>query len=95
MTGYVIVEIEVTDPGRYEEYKRLAEASVRRHGGRYVVRGGRAELLEGDGAARRIVVLQFPTPKQAKAWWESEDYQAAKAIRQAIARSRMIVVEGV
>jgi uncharacterized protein (DUF1330 family) len=94
MAAFVIVEVEVTDPVRYEEYKRLAAATVARHGGRYVVRGGKADTLEGDWQPQRIVVLEFPTVEAAKAWWGSEDYAPAKKLRHATARSRMIVIEG-
>jgi uncharacterized protein (DUF1330 family) len=95
MAAYVIVEIEVSDPERYEVYKRLAGPTVGAHGGRYVVRGGRCEALEGGWQPGRVVVLEFPTVAQAKAWWDCAEYRPAKAIRHEAARSRMIVVEGV
>lgn len=94
MAAYVIVEIDVTDPARYEDYKAAASATIAQHGGKYLVRGGRAELLEGEGAPRRIVVLEFPTLDQAKGWFHSSEYLPAKKIRQESARARMIVVEG-
>jgi uncharacterized protein (DUF1330 family) len=93
--AYVIVDIEVTDPTRYEEYKRIAHDTVLAHGGRYVVRGGAAERLEGTGTPHRVVVLEFPSVAAAKAWWSSADYAPAKALRQQAATSEMIVVEGV
>ena len=93
--GYVIVEIEVTDPARYEEYRRQAEATVVSQGGKYVVRGGGLQTLEGDWQPKRLVVLEFPSVAQARAWWSCEEYCAPKKIRQQSAVTRMILVEGV
>ena len=94
MAAYIIVDIQVTDPVQYEDYKRLAAATVEAYDGRYVVRGGTAERLEGDWTPKRVVVLEFPTVERAKQWWDSEDYKPAKAMRHASATSQMIVVEG-
>lgn len=94
MAAYVIVDIDITDPARYEEYKRLAGPTVGAHGGRYIVRGGKVSALEGGWQPGRIVILEFPTAEKAKAWWSCAEYDAAKRIRHAAARSRMIVVEG-
>jgi len=95
MPAYVIVDIEVTDPVRYEEYKRLAAPTVAAYGGRYVARGGKVETLEGDWRPNRFVILEFPSVERAKEWWNSEAYRTAKALRHATARSQMIVVAGV
>ena len=59
MSAYIIVEIEITDPMGYEEYKKLAGPTVEQHGGKYIVRGGACEMLEGDWNPKRIVILQF------------------------------------
>jgi uncharacterized protein (DUF1330 family) len=93
--GYVIVEIEMTDPARYEEYRRQAEATAVSQGGKYVVRGGGLQTLEGDWQPKRLVVLEFPSVAQARAWWSCEEYRAPKKIRQQSAVTRMILVEGV
>lgn len=95
MPAYIIVDIEVTDPVRYEEYKRLASASIAAHGGRYLVRGGKSEVLDGDWTPRRLVVLEFDSFENAKAWRASAEYAEAKKVRESCARSNMIVVEGV
>jgi uncharacterized protein (DUF1330 family) len=95
MAAYVVVEIEVTDPVRYEEYKKLAETSVAAFGGKYIVRGGRVETLEGDWRPARFVMLEFPSVERARQWWSSETYRPGKELRQATARSRMILVPGV
>ncbi|HEX9990573.1 MAG TPA: DUF1330 domain-containing protein [Chloroflexia bacterium] len=95
MPGYVIVEIDVTDPEGYEEYRRLAAPTVEAYGGRYLVRGGKTETLEGDWQPKRIVVLQFDSVEQAKEWWHSAVYGPVKEIRYRTAHTRMIVVEGI
>ena len=94
MPAYVVVNIEVHDPKRYEEYKALAPASIAAHGGRYLARGGPAEALEGDYRPRRFVILEFPTAERARTWWACEEYARAKALRQASATTDMILVEG-
>jgi uncharacterized protein (DUF1330 family) len=95
MPGLIIVDIEVTDPVRYEDYKRLASAAIAAHGGRYLVRGGRTEVLDGEWTPRRLVVLQFDSVEQAKAWRDSPEYAEAKKIRDTCARANMVVAEGV
>lgn len=94
MPAYIIANIEVLDPVRYEDYKRLAAPTVEAYGGRYLVRGGRTEVLEGEWIPKRIVVLEFPTAAQAQAWWDSPEYADAKPIRQATARTDMFIAEG-
>ena len=95
MPAYVVVEIEVLDAERYETYKRMVPPSLAAYGGRFVVRGGAAETLEGEWSPKRLVIVEFPSAERAKAWWGSPEYAEAKALRQATARTQMIVVEGV
>lgn len=95
MSAYIIVNIDVTDPEPYERYKSMAHAAVTAYGGRYIVRGGPAERLEGSWEPKRVVVLEFPDAARAKAWWSSEEYRPAKALREASARSDMILVSGI
>lgn len=94
MSAYVVVDIEVQNPEQYETYKRLAPPSIAQYGGRYIARGGRTDTLEGDWSPTRLVILEFPSLEQAKAWWGSAEYAEAKALRQANARTQMVVVEG-
>jgi uncharacterized protein (DUF1330 family) len=94
MTAYVIVEMEVTDPVAIEEYRRLAGASVAQHGGRFIVRGGKLDYLEGGWHPERIVVLEFPDSATARTWWSSPDYAAARTVRDRAAHTRMVLVEG-
>jgi uncharacterized protein (DUF1330 family) len=95
MAAYVVVEIEVLDAERYETYKRMVPPSLTAYGGRFIVRGGVAETLEGTWSPKRLVILEFPSAAQAKTWWDSPEYAEAKALRQATARTQMIVIEGV
>ena len=95
MKAYIIADVTITDPVRYEDYKKLTQASLEPFEGKFIVRGGATELLEGDWKTGRIVVLEFPSREKAVAWWSSAIYAPAKAIRQASSITRMIVVEGV
>jgi len=89
-----MVEIEIHDAARYEAYKRLTPATIEPFGGRFVVRGGDPELIEGEPEPKRFVVLEFPDRERAKAWWASPAYAQPKAMRQASATTRMILVDG-
>jgi uncharacterized protein (DUF1330 family) len=93
MPALILVDIEVLDPALYEDYKRLASAAIAAHGGRYVVRGGKSEVLDGDWQPRRLVVLEFDSFEQAKAWRSSPEYAEAKKVRERCAKANMIVVE--
>lgn len=95
MSAYIIVEVEVKDPVKYEDYKKLTPASIAAYGGRFIVRGGKAELIEGKQEPKRIVILEFENSERAKAWWNSPEYSEAKKLRHSTADSRMILVEGV
>ena len=95
MAAYVIVDVRVTDPVKFDEYKKLVPETIAAFGGKYLARGGRLEMLEGGWDPERIVILEFPTLERAKEWWASEDYRQPKAMRQQCATTRMIVVESV
>jgi uncharacterized protein (DUF1330 family) len=95
MAAYVVVQVSIEDPARYEDYKRMVTPTLAGYGGRFLVRGGRTETLEGDWTPERFVLLEFPSLERAKAWWACEEYAPAKALRQATSKTQMIVVEGV
>ncbi|MDB5208591.1 MAG: hypothetical protein JWR72_3666 [Flavisolibacter sp.] len=95
MAVYIIVEVEVHDAAGYEDYKKLTPQSLIAYQGKFIVRGGATETLEGEWKPQRIVVLEFPTKELATQWWSSEEYAPAKEIRQRTASTRMILVEGV
>ena len=95
MTAYVIVDIQVTDPVGYEEYKKLAPPIVAAYGGRYLARGGKTETLEGDWLPKRLVILEFESAERAKAWLNSPEYRAPRQLRRQTTQTNMVVIEGV
>jgi uncharacterized protein (DUF1330 family) len=95
MSAYVIVDIAITDPEGYGRYKAMAAETVGRYGGRYLARGGRTEILEGDWKPGRVVILEFDSIARARQWLESPEYRDARRLRQQTARTNMVVVEGV
>lgn len=94
MKAYILVDVTINDPVRYEEYKKLTPPSLEKYEGKFIVRGGTTETLEGDWNPGRLVVLEFPSLEKAKAWWNSPEYAPGKALRQATAHTNLIVVEG-
>ena len=94
MKAYIIADVNVTDPTRYEDYKKLMPDSLVPFGGKFIVRGGETKTLEGDRKTGRIVILEFPSKEKANAWWSSSEYAPAKAIRQSVSHAQSIVVEG-
>ena len=95
MTAYVINDMDVTDPGLLEEYKKLSPATVQQYGGRFMARGGRVERLEGTWSPKRVVIIEFPSIDEARAWVDSAEYAPARRLRQQSSNSNIIVVEGV
>jgi len=95
MPALIIAEVEIHDLAQYEDYKKLTPATIAAYDGKFVVRGGEADTLEGDWQAKRIVVLEFPSVARAKEWWSSDEYAEPKALRQRISTGKMIVVESV
>ena len=94
MSAYVLVEVTVTNPEPYAAYRDLATASVARHGGRFLARGGAITPLESDWNPQRLVVIEFESVDAAKAWYFSEDYQDALKVRQANSIGKALIVEG-
>ena len=95
MSAYVIATVEVKDPVRYEEYRRMVLPTITAFGGRFIARGGRTEVLEGEWSAGRLVIVEFPSVERAKEWWSSPQYSEARAIRQATSDGTLVVIEGV
>lgn len=94
MAGYVIAEVEVTDPTTYNEYRQVVPATLEKYGGKFLVRGGRSETLEGDWQPKRLVVIEFESLERAKEWWASEAYRGPKSLRQRAAKTNLIALEG-
>ena len=95
MPAYVIVETDISDPERYEQYKAASPGAIAAGGGRFLVRGGELAVLEGDWQPSRLVVLEFDDLAAAKRWYESEVYQEAKQLRRGAAHLRMVAVQGI
>jgi len=95
MPAYLIVETDITDPEQYEQYKAASPGAIAAGGGRFVVRGGETAVLEGDWHPKRLVVVEFPDLEAAKRFYDSPEYQAAKALREGAAHLNMVAVEGV
>jgi uncharacterized protein (DUF1330 family) len=90
----MIVNLEVSDPAAYEDYKAKAPALIRKHGGEYLVRGGRFTVLEGNWTPTRLVLLQFPDAAAAQAFYDDPEYQPLKSLRQRVAKSDVVLVDG-
>ena len=95
MPAYVINDMVVTDPVLFEEYKKLSPPTVAQYGGRFLARGGSTDTLEGEWSPKRLVIIEFPSVAQARAWVDSPEYAPAKRLRQMTTISNLIVVEGV
>lgn len=96
MPAYLLVEAKVSDPEAYETYKQLAQAAVAEHGGRYLARGGQIEMLEGVWSKpERLVIIEFDSLEQAKKFYNSSTYLAARAARKDVASVNMLIVDGV
>lgn len=94
MPAYVITDIDVTDPEGYEDYRKLTPPTIEKYGGKFVVRGGKVEILEGEWSPKRFVMTEFESFEQAKRWYESPEYTEAKKVRHKTAKTNMIIVEG-
>jgi uncharacterized protein (DUF1330 family) len=95
ISAYVIVDIDIHDVATYDRYKALVPPTIAAYDGRYLVRGGEVETLEGDWRPARVVLLEFPSAERAHAWWSAPEATHIKALRQSSARTRMIIVDGV
>ena len=94
MSAYVIVNVDTKHPKEYERYKEMAQETVARYGGRYLVRGGQMSMLEGSWKPTRIVVLEFDSYEKAHEWWHSAEYAPAKELRQRLSTTDLIIVDG-
>jgi uncharacterized protein (DUF1330 family) len=93
-SAYLIANVDVTDPVQYEEYKKLSSIAMKAHGAEICIRGGKVDVLEGDWAPSRFVMLKFASVDRAMAFYRSVEYAAARKARDGAAVMRMIVVEG-
>ena len=94
MAAYVIVDIDIQDAALYDEYRERVPATIEKYGGKFLVRGGRFEQLEGTWQPTRLVLLEFPSMEQAKRWYDSQEYREPKALRLKASKANLILVEG-
>jgi uncharacterized protein (DUF1330 family) len=95
MAAYIVAQLEVTDAATYEQYRQQVPAVIAQYGGRYLVRGGQVETVEGAWQVSRLVVLEFPSMEQLRRFYYSAEYTPLLALRQQSTRSVMAFVEGV
>jgi uncharacterized protein (DUF1330 family) len=94
MPAYVIAEMDVHDPERYDRYREAVPGTLELYGGRFVARGGELALLEGDWQPKRVVILEFDDLAAARRWYESPEYEEVKQLRAGGARLSLVAVEG-
>jgi uncharacterized protein (DUF1330 family) len=95
VAAYLIADFEITNPEGFQEYAQRVGTTIEHHGGTYLVRGERAEIIEGDWRPHRLVILKFESVEQARRWYSSDEYTAIKAIRHQTAKTRLVLVPGV
>ncbi len=95
MAAYLIVQVEVTDPDTFEEYRKQVPATLAAYGGEYIVRGGAIEVLEGEWPIPRLVIIRFSSMEQARKWYKSAEYEGPHKLREASARANLVLVDGV
>jgi uncharacterized protein (DUF1330 family) len=95
MPAYIIVDIEVHDTAVYDEYRKVVGATLQKYDGKFVVRGGKTEVLEGNWNPKRVVVLEFENVARAKEWYDSEEYKVPKQMRMKASKGNLLLVEGV
>ena len=95
MTAYLIARVQIRDPETYSQYAARTPAIIAKHGGRFLVRGGLTETLEGDTTEGRLVVVEFPSLDAARAFYHSPEYQEARDIRVPVSDAHFAIVAGV
>jgi uncharacterized protein (DUF1330 family) len=95
MPAYVLADVTVTDPPAMEEYRKQVPATLAKYGGRFLVRGGAHQTVEGDWKPARLVVIEFPSLADAQRWYDSEEYRGPKALRMRAGRTNVLIVDGV
>ena len=95
MAAYVIADVKVTNPDIFREYMNQVPSTVERYGGKYLVRGGAIQKIEGKWEPTRVVVIEFESVEQAKRWYDSEEYSGPKQLRSEASNANLLIVEGV
>ena len=94
MPAYVIADVTTTDPATMEEYRKQVPATIAKYGGRYLVRGGAHETLEGGWKPGRLIILEFPSLDDARRWYDCEEYRGPKDLRIRAGRTNLVIVQG-
>jgi uncharacterized protein (DUF1330 family) len=95
MSAYLVVDLEITDAARFEEYRRVVPPVIEKYGGRFIARGGAVEVLEGHWKPQRLTLVEFPSAARAKDFYNSQDYQKIIGLRLKAAKTNLVLVEGV
>lgn len=95
MTAYAIADVRILDRSLVSKYRELSQASIAKHGGRYIVRGGPAQTVEGTWSPEIFVIVEFPTMERLREWYGSPEYAEAMKVRSAAMNRELIFVEGV
>ncbi len=95
MSAYLIAEVDVTDPVVFEQYRAGVATTIAAHGGKYLVRGGAFDVLEGTWRPKRVIILQFDSMARMKEWYNSKEYAPLIALRKKSANTNAIAIEGV
>ena len=94
MPAYVVAEVEIVNPEGYKAYTQRVPATIEQYGGRFLVRGGKSHVLEGEWPEVRRVIIEFPSVERAKAWWDSTEYAEPKQMRRDTSKGRLLLIEG-
>lgn len=95
MTAYIIVDLDVKDPEKFADYRSQVPDVIAKFGGKFIVRGGEVETVEGDGQINRMVVLEFPDMVSVRRFWDSDEYREILPLRLTSADSRVLFVDGI
>lgn len=94
MAAYLVADSTITDPQQFQSYRELVQVALEKFGGRYLVRGGKCETVEGDWQPGRLAILEFASSEQAQLFYDSPEYRAARDARASAANVNMVLVEG-
>ena len=94
MSAYLIVNIDVEDAAAYEEYKAKVPAFIQKYAGEYLARGGNTVVIEGDWKPNRLVLFRFPDMASVEALFSDPEYQPLRQLRQRVAKSEIVAIEG-
>jgi len=96
MAAYFMVDIkEITDQETYAEYRKGVEATLAKYGGRFLVRGGAYETIEGEWQSQRLVLIEFADQEQFKGWYYSPEYTELRKLRTSASHGKAVIVQGV